>query len=152
MGNSYDGEDEGIEAMKYIPAVARRYINHHLGNSLTSLSACLATEDIEGCKEAVDHIIDDLKGVGFFQLSEKEKTHINIKTDPFISPEILKKFIEEDLIPGIESRIERDVVIDINPNYSNLETNDIRLEPLEEMKESMKKQTQGDVKIIEKAD
>ena len=68
MGNSYDGEEEGIEAMKDIPEVARRYINHHLGNSLTSVNACLALGDIKGSREAVDHIVDDLEKAGFFRV------------------------------------------------------------------------------------
>ena len=68
MGNSYEGEDEGMEDLKDIPKAARRYINHHLGNSLTSLSACLSVDDIEGSKEAVAHIIDDLKRAGFFRI------------------------------------------------------------------------------------
>lgn len=108
MGNSYDGEEKGMEAMKYIPEVAREYINHHIGNSLTSLNACLFIKNIEGAQEAVDHIIGDLKDVGFFQLSKKEKEvqiNINIKQDYIISPEMAKDIAEDiiknEVIPDI---------------------------------------------------
>jgi hypothetical protein len=57
-----------VEALKDIPKAARKYINHHLGNSLTSLSACLSVADIEGSKETVGHIIDDLEEAGFFRI------------------------------------------------------------------------------------
>ena len=72
MGNKYEGEEEGIIAMNDISEAARAYINHHLGNSLSSLNACLFIGDIEGSKEATEHIIADLKRVGFFQLPKEE--------------------------------------------------------------------------------
>ena len=75
MGNRYEGEEKGIKAMNDIPEAAREYINHHLGNSLSSLDACLFIGNIEGAKEATEHIIDDLKRVGFFKLMGKEKNN-----------------------------------------------------------------------------
>lgn len=74
MGNRYEGEKKGIVAMNGIPEAARKYINHHLGNSLTSLNNCLAIGEIEGSIEVVNHIVNDLKRVGFFQLMEKEES------------------------------------------------------------------------------
>lgn len=67
MGNKYEGEEKGIEALKDIPDSAKAYINHHLGNSLSSLQACLSIGNIEASKEMAKHMTDDLKRVGFFQ-------------------------------------------------------------------------------------
>lgn len=62
MGNNYDGQEEGIEAVKTLLGVGKEYLSHHLRNSLQRL--VLFAQGQESIITELKHIEQDLEIAG----------------------------------------------------------------------------------------
>ena len=58
MGNDYEGQEKGIEAVKELPSSGKEYLSHHLRNSLQRL--VLFAQGQESIITELKHIEHDL--------------------------------------------------------------------------------------------
>ena len=81
MGADYEGQEAGIEAVKALPREGKEYLGHHLNNSLAILNNMLYTGDLEGAKEIVWHMVEDLNRAGIGSGSGRPTTESSVNND-----------------------------------------------------------------------
>jgi hypothetical protein len=64
MGANYEGQERAIAELERLSPEAKRFLSHHLGNSLNIIIAGLEVGSIDLAKEAVWHIVEDLELAG----------------------------------------------------------------------------------------
>ena len=64
MGADLPEDQKGIDEILNMSEDARKYLGHHLNNSLFVLITSLETGDIDCAKEAAGHMVEDLNRVG----------------------------------------------------------------------------------------
>ncbi|MDA8106179.1 MAG: hypothetical protein M0Z71_12480 [Nitrospiraceae bacterium] len=60
MGNNYEGQERAIEELSALSMAAKEYLNHHICNALTVISAAARLGHPDMVETEVQHIVDDL--------------------------------------------------------------------------------------------
>lgn len=64
MGNSYEGQEKGIKELRELSPHAKKYLSHHLRNSLHTITSGIETGNLTIAKNAAWHIVKDLERIG----------------------------------------------------------------------------------------
>jgi hypothetical protein len=64
MGAIIEDESRELEEIRGLSEAARNHIGHHLRNSLQAILLYARLGDMEGIKNGVDHMVNDLKRMG----------------------------------------------------------------------------------------
>lgn len=60
MGANYTGQEEAIRELSALSEDAKKFLNHHIGNSLAVILGAARLGHQQVIHEHVDHIVDDL--------------------------------------------------------------------------------------------
>jgi len=64
MGADYKDQDKGIEELKSLSEEGRKFLSHHLRNSLNTVIGGINTGQFELAKDAAWHMVEDLEKIG----------------------------------------------------------------------------------------
>lgn len=64
MGADYKEQEKAIEELKGLSLEAKRYLSHHLRNSLSAIIFSADKGELIKIKRAAWHIVEDLKRIG----------------------------------------------------------------------------------------
>ena len=64
MGAKYEGDEKAIEELQGLSAEAKKYLSHHLRNSLATILFGAEKGEFIKIKRAAWHIEEDLKKIG----------------------------------------------------------------------------------------
>ena len=64
MGVDYQGDEKAIEELQKLSTEAKKYLSHHLRNSLAAIVFGAEKGELIKIKRAAWHIVKDLKKIG----------------------------------------------------------------------------------------
>ncbi len=64
MGADYQGQEAAIAELSALSFEAKKYLNHHIGNSLQQVITGIETGNGKMAEDAAWHIVDDLHAAG----------------------------------------------------------------------------------------
>ena len=67
MGNDYEGQEAGIEQLQALGYEGKKFLCHHLCNSLSCIIGGIETGNLQLAKEAAWHMVADLNKAGIRQ-------------------------------------------------------------------------------------
>lgn len=72
MGNNYEGQEKAIEDLKALSPEAKKFLSHHICNSLQAILGGLEMGRFDIAKREIWHIVDDLILAGIKDRGEEE--------------------------------------------------------------------------------